>query len=94
MALDANPDDSPIPLHCLQFPVCLTYAMTIKKPQGQTVQHVGLDLRTPVFSHGQLCGSLQMYPPRNIKVLYGGQGQQTNKATNVVFNEAFRGLNI
>ena len=29
-------------------------SMTINKSQGQTVKHVGLDLRSPVFTHGQL----------------------------------------
>jgi len=28
--------------------------MTINKAQGQSVKYVGLDLRVPVFSHGQL----------------------------------------
>ncbi|KAI8528138.1 hypothetical protein RHMOL_Rhmol12G0127900 [Rhododendron molle] len=37
-----------------QFPVRLAYAMTINKAQGQSVKFVGVDLRTPVFSHGQL----------------------------------------
>jgi len=27
--------------------------MTFNKLQGQTVKHVGLNLRRPVFSHGQ-----------------------------------------
>ncbi|CAG8797198.1 8994_t:CDS:2 [Gigaspora margarita] len=27
-----------------QFPVCLVYAITINKSQGQSVKHVGLDL--------------------------------------------------
>ena len=27
--------------------------MTINRAQGQSLQHVGLDLRTPVFTHGQ-----------------------------------------
>jgi len=37
-----------------QFPVRLAFAMTINKAQGQSVKYVGLDLRVPVFSHGQL----------------------------------------
>ncbi|TEB29343.1 hypothetical protein FA13DRAFT_1632379 [Coprinellus micaceus] len=28
--------------------------MTINKSQGQSVKHVGIDLTTPVFAHGQL----------------------------------------
>ncbi|KAF5349437.1 hypothetical protein D9758_014620 [Tetrapyrgos nigripes] len=38
----------------LQFPVRLAFAISINKAQGQSVVHVGLDLRIPVFSHGQL----------------------------------------
>lgn len=37
-----------------QFPVILAFAMTINKSQGQTFQKVGILLRQPVFSHGQL----------------------------------------
>jgi len=36
-----------------QFPVRLCFAMTINKSQGQSFERVGVDLRTPVFSHGQ-----------------------------------------
>ena len=28
--------------------------MTVNKSQGQTLQTIGLDLRIPVFTHGQL----------------------------------------
>jgi ATP-dependent exoDNAse (exonuclease V) alpha subunit len=37
-----------------QFPVQLALAMTINKAQGQTLAHIGIDLRKPVFTHGQL----------------------------------------
>ena len=36
-----------------QFPVRLTFAMTINKSQGQTLKKIGLDLRRDVFNHGQ-----------------------------------------
>lgn len=37
-----------------QFPVRLAFALTINKAQGQSADFVGLDLRVPVFAHGQL----------------------------------------
>ncbi|XP_041999843.1 uncharacterized protein LOC121749330 [Salvia splendens] len=37
-----------------QFPLTVSYAMTINKSQGQSLSHVGLFLRKPVFNHGQL----------------------------------------
>lgn len=37
-----------------QFPVRLCFAITINKSQGQTLKIAGLDLRVPVFTHGQL----------------------------------------
>ena len=50
------PSDSNLPfiLQRVQFPVRLSYCMTINKSQGQTFDKVGLNLSTPVFSHGQL----------------------------------------
>jgi ATP-dependent DNA helicase PIF1 len=36
-----------------QFPVRLCFVMTINKSRGQSFETVGVDLRTPVFSHRQ-----------------------------------------
>jgi len=36
-----------------QFSICVAFAMTINKAQGQSVKYVGLDFRSPVFTHGQ-----------------------------------------
>lgn len=36
------------------LPLRLSYAMTINKAQGQTFEKVGILLRRPCFSHGQL----------------------------------------
>jgi hypothetical protein len=35
-------------------PVRLAFSITINKSQGQSVDHIGLDLCTDVFAHGQL----------------------------------------
>ena len=37
----------------IQFPLRLSYAMTINKSQGQTLSVVGIDLESECFSHGQ-----------------------------------------
>jgi len=38
-----------------QFPIYVSFAMTINKSQGQSLKNVGIYLSSPVFSHGQLC---------------------------------------
>jgi ATP-dependent DNA helicase PIF1 len=47
-------EDIPFQLRRRQFPVRLAFAMTINKSQRQTFDKVGIYLKTPVFSHGQL----------------------------------------
>jgi ATP-dependent DNA helicase PIF1 len=42
----------PFKLRWRQFPIKLSYAMTINKSQGQTLNTVGVFLPSPVFSHG------------------------------------------
>ena len=51
-----TPSSIELPFHMTrrQFPIRLAYAMSINKSQGQSVNIVGIDLRNPVFSHGQL----------------------------------------
>jgi hypothetical protein len=54
--IDLAPSDTTLPfiLKRRQFPIIPAFAITINKSQGQTFDYVGIDLRTPVFSHGQL----------------------------------------
>ena len=47
-------DMFPFKLKRKQFPVRLSFAMTINKAQGQTIPNVGVYLPDSVFSHGQL----------------------------------------
>ena len=37
-----------------QFPIRLSFGMTINKAQGQTIPNVGIYLPEPIFSHEQL----------------------------------------
>jgi ATP-dependent DNA helicase PIF1 len=52
--LPSNDDRMPFQFNRRQFPVRVSFAMTINKSQGQTFDSVGIYLRRPVFSHGQL----------------------------------------
>ncbi|GAA0157315.1 DNA helicase [Lithospermum erythrorhizon] len=54
--LEPNPGDNKylIPFVRRQIPLRLCFAMTINKAQGQTLDYVGIYLKQPVFSHGQL----------------------------------------
>jgi hypothetical protein len=92
MNLLASAEDNPIPLKRRQFPVRLAFAMTINKAQGQSVKWVGLDLCTPVFSHGQLYVALSRCThPNRVKAIFP-EHEQGTKTTNVVYTEVLRGL--
>src|SRR5579859_4821264 len=49
------PSEAQIPFQLCrrQYPLRLAFCMSINKSQGQSLQHVGLDFRSPVFTHGQ-----------------------------------------
>ena len=68
----------------LQFPVRLSFAMTINKSQGQTLKLAGLDLTLPCFSHGQLyVGCSRVGSPQNLYIL-----APNGKTINIVYPEA------
>ncbi|KAG0586650.1 hypothetical protein KC19_2G106400, partial [Ceratodon purpureus] len=70
-----------------QFPVRLAFAMTINKSQGQSVKYVGLDIRVPVFSHGQLYVALsRATSPHHISALLP-QNSTLSNTVNVVYPE-------
>jgi hypothetical protein len=92
MTLDATSKDNPIPLRHRQFPVCLAFAMTINKAQGQSVKWVGLNLCTPMFSHGQLYVALSCCThPESVYAIFP-EHEEGSKTTNVVYTEVLRGL--
>lgn len=88
-------DDVNVPFNLCrrQFPVKLAYAMTINKSQGQTLDQVGLFLRTPVFTHGQLyvaCSRVRSFDSLHIQVFDNErQGRVGNDVMtdNIVFKE-------
>ena len=79
------PSDFPFEFKRTQFPIKLSYALSINKAQGQTLKTVGLCLETDCFSHGQFyVGVSRVGLERNLKI-YAPSG----KTKNVVYQEAF-----
>jgi hypothetical protein len=92
MNIQPSNEDLHIPLSHRQFPVRLAFVMTINKSQGQSVTHVGLDLRVPVFSHGQLYVALSRCTSGNrIKALFPANSDDT-VTVNIVYKELLTGL--
>ena len=54
--------------------------MTINKSQGQSVQNVGLDVRSPVFTHGQFYVGISRVTSRDrIKVIWNEKERGKNQ---------------
>lgn len=62
--------DNVIEFKRLQFPIKIAFGMTINKSQGQSFNHIGIDLLQEVFSHGQLYVSMtRTTDPENLHIL-------------------------
>ena len=76
-----------------QFPIRLSFAMTINKAQGQTIPNVGIYLPDPVFSHGQLYVALSRGVSRESMWVLAKRNMNidpTGKSTkNIVYRDVF-----
>ncbi|KAI9075411.1 hypothetical protein K1719_042661 [Acacia pycnantha] len=96
--MDMNPSESKLPFNMTrrQFPIIISFAMTINKSQWQSMSHVGLYLLTPVFSHGQLYVALSRVKSFNgLRILILDECNKSSRTTtNVVYREVFQNLNF
>ena len=93
ITLAPSAEDLPLPLRRRQFPVRLAFAMTVSKSQGQSLKHVGLDLWSPVFSHGQLyVGLSRCTSGIRLKVLL--KEADEGRSPNIVYQEVLTGLQL
>ncbi|XP_025413658.1 uncharacterized protein LOC112685849 [Sipha flava] len=77
------PNDFPVKLRRIQFPIKVYFAMTINKAQGLTLTYCGVDLENNCFSHGQLYVTLSRVGRPDHLYVYAPQ----NKIRNVVYQE-------
>jgi len=68
--------------------------MTINKSQGQTLTTVGVYLKKPVFTHGQLYVAISRVTSKNgLKILIeDDDGNCTDTTKNIVYPEVFTSI--
>ena len=72
------------PFRRLQFPVKVSFGMTINRCQGQTKRRVGIYLPAPVFTHGQLYVALSRVGSFDAVEVLAAHNRRTR---NVVYRE-------
>ncbi|XP_058784536.1 uncharacterized protein LOC131659346 [Vicia villosa] len=94
--LSLTPSDKRIPFKFQrrQFPLAVSFAMTINKSQGQSLKHVGVYLPQPIFSHGQLYVTIsRVTSKKGLKILVtNDEGEDIDTTSNVVYKEIFNNI--
>ncbi|XP_035816177.1 uncharacterized protein [Zea mays] len=86
----------PFVLQRRQYPIKVCYAMTINKSQGQTLSKVGVYLKKPVFTHGQLYVAISRVTSQNglFILIEDDSGNCSIKTRNIVYKEVFTRITI
>ena len=79
----------PFILEHRQFPIKVCYAMTINKSQGQTLDSLGVYLKRPIFTHGQLYVAVSRVTSKHgLKILIVDENDNcTDTTRNIVYKE-------
>ncbi|KAI5791442.1 ATP-dependent DNA helicase PIF1, partial [Pyronema domesticum] len=73
-------------IRCRQFPLCLAHAMIFNSCQGLTLDRVMLDIRIPVFAHGQHYTSLsRVFNRRTVRVLLN-EDNEMGDTDNIIYS--------
>ncbi|KAL8503031.1 hypothetical protein ACS0TY_021957 [Phlomoides rotata] len=77
-----------------QFPLIVSYVMSINKCQGQPFSHIELILKKSMFSYGQMYVAISKITNRSgLKILLcNSDNDNCNKTKNVLFREIFRNI--
>ncbi|KAI9124307.1 hypothetical protein K1719_005607 [Acacia pycnantha] len=94
--MDMNPSETTLPFKMTrrQFPIIISFAMTINKSQDQSLSNAGLYLPSSIFSHGQLyvaMSRVKNFSGLKIHIL-NEFGKCSNTTINVVYREVFQNL--
>ncbi|XP_029148314.1 uncharacterized protein [Arachis hypogaea] len=94
MNMTPNNQALPFRFQRRQFPIIVSFTMTINKSQGKTLSTVGLYLPRPVFTHSQLYVALSRVTSKNgLRVLIQNTGSLLSNSTiNAVYKEVFQNI--
>ncbi|KAL9808889.1 putative DNA helicase [Arabidopsis thaliana] len=94
--LKLTPSNTKLPFRMrrTQLPLVVCFAVTINKSQAQSLKRVGIFLRRPCFSHGQLYVAIfRVTSKTGLKILIvDDEGKPQKQTKNVVFKKLFKNL--